>query len=60
MRKLYEEKEVLFAVGWILVYCLLIAPIRGQYGDGSYVLTAAMFIFALAITLFVKKFALKK
>ena len=59
MKKLYEEKEVLFAVGWILVYCLLIAPIRGQYGDGSYVLTAAMFIFALAITLFVKKFALE-
>ena len=60
MKKLYEEKEVLFAVGWILVYCLLIAPIRGQYGDGSIVLTAAMFIFALAITLFVKMYDLKE
>ena len=60
MKKLYEEKEVLFAVGWILIYCLLIAPIRGQYGDGSLALLAAMFLFAAAITVFVKKYHLEE
>ena len=35
MRKLYENKPVLFAVLWIVVYVVLIAPLRGSYGDGS-------------------------
>ena len=60
MKKLYEEKEVLFAVAWILIYCLLIAPIRGQYGDGSLALLAAMSLFAVAITVFVKKYNLEE
>ena len=35
MRKLYENKPVLFAVLWIVAYVVLIAPLRGNYGDGS-------------------------
>ena len=35
MRKLYETKPVLFAVLWIVVYVVLMAPLRGNYGDGS-------------------------
>ncbi len=35
MRKFYETKPVLFAVLWIVVYVVLIAPLRGNYGDGS-------------------------
>ena len=35
MRKLYETKPVLFAVLWIVIYVVLMAPLRGSYGDGS-------------------------
>ncbi len=35
MKKLYEKKPVLFAVLWIILYCGVTIPIRGEYGDGS-------------------------
>jgi hypothetical protein len=35
MKKLYEKKPILFAVLWILCYCAVTIPIRGEYGDGS-------------------------
>ncbi len=35
MRKFYETKPVLFAVLWIVIYVVLMAPLRGSYGDGS-------------------------
>ena len=35
MRKLYEKNEVLFAVVWILVYCFVMAPIKGSFGWDS-------------------------
>lgn len=35
MKKLYEEKPVLFAVLFIVLYCAVTIPIRGNYGDGS-------------------------
>ena len=35
MRKLYENKPVLFAVLFIVLYCAVTIPIRGGYGDGS-------------------------
>ena len=35
MRKFYETKPVLFAVLWIVIYVVLVAPLRGSYGDGS-------------------------
>lgn len=35
MRKFYETKPVLFAVLWIVIYLVLMAPLRGSYGDGS-------------------------
>ena len=35
MRKFYENKPVLFAVLWIVAYVVLMAPLRGSYGDGS-------------------------
>ena len=30
MRKLYEKSEILFAVLWILAYCFVMAPIKGN------------------------------
>ncbi len=35
MKKLYEKKPVLFAVLFIVFYCAVTIPIRGEYGDGS-------------------------
>ena len=35
MKKLYDNKPVLFAVLWIILYCAVTIPIRGRYGDGS-------------------------
>ena len=35
MRKFYETKPVLFAVLWIVIYVVLMAPLRGSYGDDS-------------------------
>ena len=54
MRKLYEKNEVLFAVLWILVYCFVMIPIRGNFGYGSIWMTLALLVIAAGITLFVK------
>ena len=35
MRKFYETKPVLFAILWIVIYVVLVAPLRGSYGDDS-------------------------
>ena len=35
MKKLYEKKPVLFAVLFIVLYCAVTIPIRGEFGDGS-------------------------
>ena len=54
MKKLYEKNEVLFAVLWILVYCFVLVPIRGNFGDESIWMTLALLLFAAGITIFVK------
>lgn len=35
MKRLYEKSPVLFAVLFIILYCAVSIPIRGEYGDGS-------------------------
>ena len=45
MRKLYEEKEVLFAVLWIVVYCLVLTPVKGNFALDSAAMLAALIIF---------------
>ena len=59
MFKLYQKKEILFAVCWILVYCLLLAPNRGEFGDTSPWMLLALAAVAAAITVFVKRHALE-
>ena len=54
MKKLYEKKEILFAVLWILVYCFVSIPIRGNLGDESIWMLIALAVIAAGITLFVK------
>ena len=54
MRKLYEEKEVLFAVLWIIAYCAVMTPIKGQFGYESVWWLLAMTVFTAGIMTFVK------
>lgn len=54
MRKFYEKNEVLFAVLWILVYCFVMAPVRGEFGDESIWSVIALAVTAAGITVFVK------
>ncbi len=54
MRKFYEKKEVLFAVLWIVAYCVVMAPIKGQFGYGSAWWLLAMIVFTAGITAFVR------
>ena len=60
MRKLYEKKEILFAVLWILAYCLVSAPVKDAFGIGSIWMALALFAFAAGITVFVKSSHLEK
>lgn len=54
MRKFYEKKEVLFAVLWIVAYCVVMAPIKEQFGYGSAWWLLAMIVFTVGITTFVR------
>lgn len=60
MRKLYEKREVLFAVLWILAYCFIMAPIKGRFGLDSVWMLLALLLFAAGITAFVKTEHLEK
>ena len=60
MRKLYEEKGVLFAVLWIVAYCLVLGTIKGSYGYDSPLMLTALFAFAAGICVFVKRNHLEK
>ena len=42
MRKLYEKKELLFAVRWIVLYCVILGTIRGNFGDESICMLLAL------------------
>jgi hypothetical protein len=55
MRKLYREKEVLFALLWIIAYCFVMTPLKGNYGYGSAVMMLAVAVFAVSAFLFVKR-----
>ncbi len=54
MRKLYEKKEILFAVLWIVAYCVILGTIRGIFGDESIAMLAALLVFTAGIIAFVK------
>ena len=54
MEKLYAKNEVLFAVVWILVYCLALTPIRAKLGDTSPWMTLALLLLSSAAFLFIR------
>ena len=54
MRKLYEKKEILFAVLWIVAYCVILGTISGNFGDESICMLIALLVFTAGIIVFVK------
>lgn len=55
MKKLYEKNELLFALIWIFIYCLVLAPVRDEFGNESPWMLLALLIFATSASVFVKK-----
>lgn len=60
MRKFYEKREVLFAVAWIVVYCVVLGTVRGNLGDDSVWMLLALLAMAAGITVFVKRNSLEQ
>ena len=54
LKELYENKGVLFAVLWIILYCAVMTPVKGNYGEDSMVMLLALLAVAAAIFGFVK------
>ena len=54
MRNLYEKNEILFAVLWIVAYCVILGTIRGNFGDESIYMLMVLIVFAAGIIAFVK------
>ncbi len=60
MYHLYQKSEVSFAVLWIVLYCVITIPIRGNFGDESIFMFIALALIATALTLFIKKYHLEE
>lgn len=54
MKKLYDKNELTFAILWIIVYCAVSIPIRGELGDESIIMTLGLAVIAGGILAFVK------
>ena len=54
MRKLYEKHEILFAVLWIVLYCVVMASLKGAFGYGSLWPLLALLAIAAGMLAFVK------
>ena len=54
MRKFQEKHEVLFAVLWIVLYCVVMGSLKGAFGYGSVWPTLGLAAIAAGITVFVK------
>ncbi len=55
MYKLYEKKEILFAVIWIVLYCVVLSSLKGELGYASIWMMLALASFSVGITIFVKR-----
>lgn len=60
MKKLYEKNELLFAILWIIAYCVISIPIRGELGDESPVMLAALAVIAAGLVAFIKRNGLEE
>lgn len=60
MKKFYEKSELWFAIVWIIAYCVVCGTVRGNFGDESIAMTAALAVFTAGILFFVKKNGLEE
>ena len=60
MRKLYEDKPVLFAVLWIVLYVVGIGSLRGSYGDDSLQMLLGLVAVSAALLLIVRHLGIRK
>ena len=60
MRKLYEDKPVLFAVLWIVLYVVGIGSLRGSYGDDSLQMLLGLVVLSMALLLIVRLLGIRK
>ncbi|MCQ2554788.1 MAG: CPBP family intramembrane metalloprotease [Clostridia bacterium] len=55
MKKLYEKSEIWFAVGWIMIYVIVMGNMRANFGESSVLSLLALILIAGAITVFIFK-----
>ena len=55
MYKLYQKNELTFAILWIALYCAVMTPLRGQFGDESIVMVLTLAVMAALIRLWIQK-----
>ncbi len=55
MKKLYEKKEILFAILWIVAYCVVMSTLKGKFGYDHIYVALALSIISLGIIIFVRK-----
>ena len=60
MRKLYEKNRILFAVLCIVLYCVVMSYLKGNFGYQSIAMLLGITVFANGIILFVKRNHLEK
>ena len=60
MRKLYEDKPVLFAVLWIVLYVVGIGSLRGSYGDGSLQMLLGLVAISAALLAVIRLLGIEK
>ncbi|MCR5278653.1 MAG: CPBP family intramembrane metalloprotease [Lachnospiraceae bacterium] len=53
MKKFYEKNEVLFAVAWIVAYCVAMSALKGNFGYASVWMLLGLIVFTAGITAFV-------
>ena len=55
MYKLYQKNELAFALVWVGIYCLIMTPLRGQFGDESIFMALSLIVMAMTISLWIQK-----
>ncbi len=59
MKKLYDNKPVLFAILWIVFYVVVFGTIRGNYGDDSLWSVLVLAVVSVVLLVFVKHYQLE-
>lgn len=55
MYSIYKKSEISFALFWIAVYCVVMTPVRGRFGDESIYMLLALVAIGAGISIFVKR-----